>query len=192
LGVSGVTTPVNGTVQSAVASVHASNASWGQIRHKLANEPGHVTLHKSRWLLASSTTPSDLARVLRASSLRVGAGTSIDAVLVVPQPLPSSAAQIVLLPNASFALGVSVRNATSRDEVVTLHVQLVPLAHQGPTVVTSLTTTVKGLSSYAFNFPALPIVPDEQATLHVWTTGGAPAFAGATNRVYSVKVAPGG
>jgi hypothetical protein len=124
--------------------------------------------------------------------LQAAPTVAINAISVDPQPLPSRAAQLVLLSRDQFNLGVSMRNRSSSDATVTVHLLLSPEGGSGDAVQRTETIALPRHSNAAVLFDAIPIKASEHGMLRIWITGAQPTSPGLASRIMTLKVAAAG
>ena len=179
-------------VESALATITRTNEQWRAAHRRLQSEPGHVRLPVSEWTLPANDVAGLIATALQQVRLRASATVSITAVSIDPQPLPSNAAQLVLLAREEISLGVSLRNLSSTDTTVTVHLVLAPEQKSGVPVSMSMTAFLPKQSNAAVLFDSVAIRASEHGVLRIWVTGARPYSPGSASRFYTFKVASAG
>ncbi len=177
---------------SALATIARTNAQWSAAHGRLHREPGHVRLPVSEWTLPANDVTGLIATALQQVRLRASATVSINAVSIDPQPLPSNAAQLVLLAREQISVGVSLRNLSSTDTTVTVHLALAPDQKSGVPVSKSITVVLPKQSNAAVLFDSVAIKASERGVFRIWVTGARPNSPGSASRFYTFKVASAG
>ncbi len=190
----GIGTTPSSTVSltSALATITATNAQWSAAHGRLHREPGHVRLPVNEWTLPANDVTGLIATALQQVRLRPSATVSINAVSIDPQPLPSDAAQLVLLARDQIAVGVSLRNLSSTDATVTVHLVLAPERNSGAPVSKSMNVFLPKQSNAAVLFDSIAIRASEHGAFRIWVTGARPNTPGSASRFYTFKVASAG
>ena len=188
----GATPSSSGSLASALATITATNEQWSAAHGRLHRAPGHVRLPVSEWTLPANDVTGLIATAVQQVRLRASATVSINAVSIDPQPLPSNAAQLVLLAREQIAVGVSLRNLSSTDATVTVHLSLAPDQKSGPPVSKSMTIVLPKQSNAAVLFDSVAIKASERGVLRIWVTGARPNSPGSASRFYTFKVASAG
>ena len=180
------------SLDSALATITRTNEQWSDAHNRLQREPGHVRLPVSEWMLPANDVTGLIATALQQVRLRASATVSINAVSIHPQPLPSNAAQLVLLAREEISVGVSLRNLSSTDTTVTVHLVLAPDQKSGVPVSQSMTAFLPKQSNAAVLFDSVAITASEHGVLRIWVTGARPYSPGSASRSYTFKVASAG
>jgi hypothetical protein len=180
------------SLTTALAAITRTNEEWRAAHQRLRHKPGRVRLPLREWKLSGNDVPGLIATVVQQVRLRTQATVSINAVSVDPQPLPSSAAQLVLLARDQVSLGVSLRNDSSSATTVTVHLVLTPAQHSGIAVTKSTAVVLPKQSNAAVLFNSVAIRASEHGVLRIWVTGARPSSPGSASRVYTFKVASAG
>jgi len=188
----GATPSSSGSLASALATITATNEQWSAAHGRLHRAPGHVRLPVSEWTLPANDVTGLIATAVQQVRLRASATVSINAVSIDPQPLPSNAAQLVLLAREQIAVGVSLRNVSSTDTTVTVHLVLAPDQHSGVPVTQSMNVLLPKQSNAAVLFDSVAIQASEHGVFRIWVTGARPSSPGLASRFYSFKVASAG
>jgi len=176
---------------AADSQISQTNLEWGEARESLRGEPGHVRLNASVWSLAAVATQSADANALEASqSLRVRGGVSINAVAVRPSPLPSATGELLVPPDPSMHVGVSILNSSTVGQHVTVAISVNPTNGIGTVQSQREVITIGTQRSTAIDFSALAITPDEKASVVVVVQGASAAYAGSLSRHYDLVVSP--
>ena len=191
LGVATTPTP-SASLRSALVAIARTNDEWRAAHQRLRREPGHVRLPLSEWTLSGNDVPALVATVTQQVRLRTGATVSVNAVLIDPQPLPSSAAQLVLLARDQMSIGISLRNDSSTNATVTVHLVLAPEQRSGIPVTKSATVILGKQSNTAVLFDSVTIRASEHGVVRIWVTGARPSSPGSASRIYTFKVASAG
>ncbi len=184
--------PATQSLQATQGAIASSNATWRAVRGRLRHEPGRVRLVASRWRLADPVVVNYINTALGQVRLHAAPTVAINTLSVDPQPLPSQTAQLVLLSRDQFNLGVSMRNRSSSDATVTVHLLLSPEGGSGDAVQRSQTIALARHSNAAVLFDAVPIRASEHGMFRVWVTGARPTSPGLASRILTFKVASAG
>lgn len=188
----GATQSSSVSLASALATITATNAQWGSAHNRLQREPGHVRLPVGEWTLPANDVTGLVTTAVQQVRLRPSDAVSINAVSIDPQPLPSDAAQLVLLAREQISVGVSLRNLSSTDATVTVHLSLTPDQKSGPPVSKSMTIVLPKQSNAAVLFDSVAIKASERGVFRIWVTGARPGSPGSASRFYTFKVASAG
>ena len=180
------------SLTSALATITATNEQWGSAHDRLRREPGHVRLPVSEWTLPANDATGLIATAVQQVRLRPSATVSINAVSIDPQPLPSDAAQLVMLAREQISVGVSLRNLSSTDTTVTVHLALAPDQKSGVPVSKSITVVLPKQSNAAVLFDSVAIKASERGVFRIWVTGARAYSPGSASRFYTFKVASAG
>ena len=180
------------SLSSALATIARPNDEWRDAHRRLLRKPGHVRLPMNEWTLPANDVNALVATVVQQVRLRTEATVSMNAVLIDPQPLPSRAAQLVLLARDQMSVGVSLRNDSSSDAKVTVHLALAPEQRSGVPVTKSITVILAKQSNTAVLFDSVAIRASEHGVLRIWVTGAQPSSPGSASRFYTFKVASAG
>lgn len=180
------------SLTSALATITATNAQWGSAHNRLYREPGGVRLPVSEWTLPANDVTGLIATAVQQVRLQPSATVSINAVSIDPQPLPSDAAQLVLLAREQISVGVSLRNLSSTDATVTVHLVLAPEQKSGVPVSKSMSVVLPKQSNAAVLFDSIAIQASERGAFRIWVTGARPNSPGSASRFYTFKVASAG
>lgn len=177
---------------SALAALTTTNAQWSAAHGRLHREPGHVRLPLGEWTLPANDVTGLIATTLQQVRLRPSASVSINAVSIDPQPLPSEAAQLVLLAREQISVGVSLHNPSATDATVVVHLLLAPDRKSGTLVAKAMTIAIPKQSHAAVLFDSVAIRASEHGALRIWVTGARPNSPGSASRFYTFKVASAG
>ena len=176
---------------AADSSINQTDLAWSEARGSLLREPGHVRLHASAWSLGAVSIQTADANALEASpSLRVSGGVSINAVAVRPSPLPSAVGELLVPPDPSMHVGVSILNSSTVGQHLTVAISVIPTNGIGTAQSQRDVITIGTQRSSAIDFAALSITPDEKASVVIVVRGANAAYAGSLSRHYDLVVSP--
>ena len=121
---------------AALSDLTAASAQWNRHRGALVGQPGHVRLSPQVYGLVSLGISgwSNVQHRWDASTLHLTPTLRLAAILISPQPLPTSSTAWIVPASSVLDIGVSVRDVTAADQEVSWTLTVTPTNKVGATV----------------------------------------------------------
>jgi len=160
----------------ALSDLAAASAQWNRHRGVLLSQPGHlrlspqvyglVSLGVSGWQSAQSSW--------NASALTIIPTLRLAAILISPQPLPTSSAAWIVPASSLLDIGVSVRDVTATDQEVSFTLTVTPTNNVGVKVSFTSSGTLRADGALALRDAFVNVTPGENASvrLDIRSAGG--------------------
>jgi hypothetical protein len=154
---------------ASLGDLATASAQWNRGRGDLAGQPGHVRLSAQVYGLVSLGVDgwTNAQRQWNASALRLTPRLQLAAILISPQPLPTSSTAWIVPASSSLDIGVSVRDVTAADQEVSWTLTVTPTNKVGVKVTFTSTGTLHADGALALRDVAVNVTPGEIATVRL-------------------------
>ena len=152
---------------AALSDLTAASAQWNRHRGALVGQPGHVRLSPQVYGLVSLGISgwSNVQHRWDASTLHLTPTLRLAAILISPQPLPTSSTAWIVPASSVLDIGVSVRDVTAADQEVSWTLTVTPTNKVGATVTFRSSGTLHADGALALRDAFVNVTPGEIATV---------------------------
>ena len=160
----------------ALSELAAASAQWNRHRGALTSQPGHLRLSPQVYGLVSLGVSGwqSAQRGWNASALTITPTLRLAAILISPQPLPTSSAAWIVPASSLLDIGVSVRDVTATDQEVSFTLTVTPTNNVGVKVSFTSSGTLRADGALALRDAFVNVTPGENASvrLDIRSAGG--------------------
>ena len=160
----------------ALSELAAASAQWNRHRGVLMSQPGHRRLSPQVYGLVSLGVSGwqSAQRGWNASALTITPTLRLAAILISPQPLPTSSTAWIVPASSVLDIGVSVRDVTAADQEVSFTLTVTPTNSVGVKVSFTSSGTLRADGALALRDAFVNVTPGENATvrLDIRSAGG--------------------
>ena len=152
-----------------LADLAAASDAWNRHRDALASHPGYRRLDAQVFGLVQLGAGgwANAQRQWNASALNVTPTLALAAILISPQPLPTSSTAWIVPASSSLDIGASVRDVTATDQAVTFTLTVTPTNAVGLKVTYTSSGTLHADGALALRDAFVNVTPGENAILRI-------------------------
>jgi len=160
----------------ALSDLAAASAQWNRHRGVLLSQPGHLRMSPQVYGLVSFGVSGwqSAQSSWNASALTITPTLRLAAILISPQPLPTSSAAWIVPASSLLDIGVSVRDVTATDQEVSFTLTVTPTNNVGVKVSFTSSGTLRADGALALRDAFVNVTPGENASvrLDIRSAGG--------------------